>query len=179
MLWFSSVVAVCMHLTRALCVTSGSRVAFVGMRTCGHPWCNKPAAVICFGQVHLCRSAIMGPYTAPISCYFPSSPSPDAIRTQISAAIRIQLFVVLRECVIILFQATGAAFNAGRPHPLDACLLAAVSDSPPPQPGRTWQPHLTSVVDWSWIGREFCQHWSWIGRGLVVDWPLIALRFAS
>ena len=106
MLWFSSVVAVCMHLTRALCVTSGSRVAFVGMRTCGHPWCNKPAAVICFGQVHLCRSAIMGPYTAPISCYFPSSPSPDAIRTQISAAIRIQLFGVLLECVIILFERT-------------------------------------------------------------------------
>ena len=150
------------------------------MRTCGHPWGNEPAAVICFGQVHLCRFAIMGPYTAPISFYFPSSPSPDAIRTQTSAGIRIQLFGVLSECLIMIpFQTTGATFNAGRPHPLDACLLAAVSDSPPPQPGRTWQPHVTSVVDWSWIGRGSLQHWSWmrswIGRGSGQN----ALRFAS
>ena len=69
------------------------------------------------------------------------------------------------------------------PPPLDACLLTAVSDSPPHpsrpsdscfRPPRSLIAHLartaysmplTSVVDWSWVGEV-----SWMGRGLVVDW---------
>ena len=67
------------------------------------------------------------------------------------------------------------------PPPLDACLLTAVSDSPPRpsrpsdscfRPPRSLIAHLartaysmpvTSVVDWSWVGEV-----SWMGRGLVV-----------
>ena len=149
----------------ASCLHASDCISLLGKlfrgRFCWHedPWSTDKAIMI---LTRSCPRALLEsrrPWRAPeapLVC-------PDAIKTQMLASFRTQLFGVVRDCLTTPFSTTGATFYAGQPNPwMPASWPPSPTAPHPPQDPEAMLPP-TWPPTWICRGLERC-------RELVVDW---------